>query len=118
MIKSIYFYDGPVYMAAGKLNVKKDAKFTTIYAGMGTTYNLEQVRFYSASADINILTNNPQLLSFDLCDEFFLFDFKNNEFRSIYELTEKELHKTHDLRKLWIGGTFPETKMIFEKPLS
>ena len=61
MIKAIYFYDGPVYMAAGKLNAEKGVKFTAIDAGMGTTYNLEQVRFYSASADINILTNNPQI---------------------------------------------------------
>ena len=102
MIKAIYFYDGPVYMAAGKLNAEKGVKFTAIDAGMGTTYNLEQVRFYSVSADINILTNNPQLLSFDLCDVGGVF------FDS----------KMYNLRKLWIGGTFPETKMIFEKPLS
>lgn len=118
MIKAIYFYDGPCYMAVGKLPIPNNEKFQVLDAGMGTTYNIEQLRVFSVDHELNILTNNPELLSFDLCDNFYLFDFREQKYKHITELTEKELRPEHDLRKLWIGGTFPNTKMIFEKPLS
>lgn len=119
MIKAIYFYDGPIYMAVCKLDVPKDIKFKAIDAGMGTTYNLEQViHFRFDSSEINILTNNPWLLSFDFCDTFYLFNFKTEKYRPIMEFTDKELRPAHNLCRMFVGGTFPDAKMIFSKPLS
>ena len=76
------------------------------------------MKCFSTYPDINILTNNPQLLSYDFCDVFYLYDFKNKKFRPIEEFIERDLVKTLDLRKMWVGGVFPNSKETFNKILN
>lgn len=117
MIKSIYFYDGSCWLITeDKPNIEEP--FKIIDAGFGTSYNFEQIKCFSTYPDINILTNNPQLLSYDFCDVFYLYDFKNEKFRPIEEFTERDLVKTLDLRKMWVGGAFPNSKETFDKILN
>ena len=65
-----------------------------------------------------ILINNPQLLSYDFCDVFYLYDFKNEKFCLIEEFAERDLVKTLYLRRMWVGGTFPNSKETFDKILN
>ncbi len=92
--------------------------YNVIDAGQGTSSNFYELQRLSAISDVNILTNNPHLLSYDFCDTFYLYDFKNNKYRPIEEFTNRDLVKTLDLRRMWVGGAFPNSKETVDELLN
>ena len=109
MVSQIYFYDGSV-----KELVLPDAnpdKLVLINSGDGYTHNIFDFnQLQILPTEYYVITNNPELLSFEFCTDIFLYNFLKKKYVSIHECTEKELHTGHNLRKLWIGNAFSHTK--------
>ena len=113
----IYFYDDYLFLAprAERISIPEDYCYTPLDAAQGPTQNMITLTDLSVDHDRKWLVVTNSLLALDHRfgwneeenhTDIYLWVDEKRDFVRIDKLTEKEIHKSHNICKMYLNGAF------------